>query len=239
MIRNAGVSDAPNRPPQSPAPAFRFGNRILCISDGALVFSGCMPELSRGFALHLTVSILGNCCGTWPENAPKPENRFKRATNIAGLSFSDHRCIRLDQAVILDPGWPKMAQGVRNGTHFSAQHGVHLQDGGQGGGRGFQVWCCKVAFRVRRGALELVFMLPNQAWGCNHPCACLHARMRMCHFWIRHPTVDSLDPPEGAGSVLAYLLWRSLKLLGLVLRRPLSWPAKRGHARQQPRKQRF
>ena len=146
-----------------------------------------MPELSRGFALHLTVSILGNCCGTWPENAPKPENRFKRATNIAGLSFSDHCCIRLDQAVILDPGWPKMAQGIRNGTHFSAQHGVQLQDGGRGGGRGFQVWCCKVAFKVWRGALELVFMLPNQAGGCNHPCACLHARMCMCHFWIRHP----------------------------------------------------
>ena len=193
MIRSAGVSDAPNRPPQSPAPAFRFGNRILCISDGALVFSGCMPELSRGFALHLTVPILGNCCGTWPENAPKPENRFKRATNIAGLSFSDHCCIRLDQAVILDPGWPKMAQGIRNGTHFSARHGVQLQDGGRGGGVevfrfGVAMWhskcggglwssfsCCQ----IRLGAAT------THAHACMRACAC---------------AVSGSDTPKSSGS---------------------------------------
>ena len=58
---------------------------------------------------------------------------------------------------------------------------------GKGGGRGFQVWCCKVAFKVWRGALGLIFMLPNQASGRDRPCACLHVCMCMCHFWIRHP----------------------------------------------------
>ena len=109
VTRNAGVSNAPNRPPQNPAPACGSGNRILCASDGALAFSRRVPELSRGFAPHLAVSILGNGLRTWPKNALKPENRFKGATNIAGLSLFDHRCIRLDLGVILDPVWSKMA----------------------------------------------------------------------------------------------------------------------------------
>ena len=159
---------------------FAYQMAHLCFLDACRSFPG---------GLHCTwpLSFLETAVGLGQKTLQNRKIDSSELQTLPRLSCSDHCCIRLDQAVILDPGWPKMAQGIKNGTHFSAQHGVQLQDGGQGGGRGFQVWCCNMAFKVWRGALELVFMLPNQAGGCNHPCACLHARMCMCHFWIRQP----------------------------------------------------